>query len=169
MLHLYTLPTSAPTRFRVYGWTALLILSLFVACNKDTTEEKLRASESSLSTGRWQLQSATSQYTAGGQLFKTDVYANTPACQRDNFLIFKTDKTLTRDEGATKCAPNDPQITEGKWLMQFDGVTTLLSYTPDGVSLINAEVTALTPTTLRLRYIVNTGVSVQNEVEYVNR
>ncbi|TNE62575.1 MAG: hypothetical protein EP344_04960 [Bacteroidetes bacterium] len=52
------------------------------------------------------------------------------ACDRDDCINFKSDGTLTVDEGATKCDPADPQTSTGTWTISTDGNT--LTITEDG-------------------------------------
>ena len=44
-------------------------------------------------------------------------------CSKDDCLSFKSDKTATFDEGATKCDPADPQTSTGTWSLSADGKT----------------------------------------------
>lgn len=42
-------------------------------------------------------------------------------CAKDDLMIFNEDGSYTGDEGATKCDPDDPQITEeGTWVFNAD-------------------------------------------------
>jgi hypothetical protein len=42
-------------------------------------------------------------------------------CTKDNLIKFNADKSLTRDEGASKCDPSDPQIiTDSNWTFNSD-------------------------------------------------
>ncbi|MGB0391683.1 MAG: lipocalin family protein [Salibacteraceae bacterium] len=45
-----------------------------------------------------------------------DVFATFDDCEKDDIMIFKSDKSIVADEGATKCDPNDPQTeSAGTW------------------------------------------------------
>jgi hypothetical protein len=45
----------------------------------------------------------------------TDISSSLQTCQKDNILTFAAAGTGTNDEGATKCAPGDPQSTPFTW------------------------------------------------------
>lgn len=141
---------------------------LFTACVKDEGQKKIDQAESSLVGKRWQLKSSMSRTTAGGQQFTGDAYANLKPCERDNFLVFNADagKTLTRDEGPTKCAASDPQTLQGAWRVEFDGVSTILRFN-DGLGTITAEVVSLTDTKLNIRYRIEGSVIIVYESEYI--
>jgi hypothetical protein len=143
-----------------------VVTLLFTACIKDDAAEKIQQTESSLVGKRWQLKSSMSRTVAGGQQFTGDAYANLRPCERDNFLLFNADKTLTRDEGPTKCAAADPQTLQGLWRVEFDGVSTILRFN-DGLGVINAEVLSQTETSLRIRYRIEGSVVIVYESEYI--
>lgn len=55
-----------------------------------------------------------------GGVVITDLYAQLPSCFKDNTTRFNTDKSVTYDEGATKCDSSDPQTTTGSWVWSSD-------------------------------------------------
>jgi hypothetical protein len=81
-----------------------------------------------------------------------DNYASAPACERDDFIKFGTDKTATYNEGADKCSSYAPQTTTLNW--NFNSAETELVYSePNGGGgfAIKHEILELTTTTLRIR------------------
>lgn len=50
----------------------------------------------------------------------TDFYAQMQDCEKDNLLRFDTPNIYKEDEGAAKCATNDPQTTTGTWVWNTD-------------------------------------------------
>lgn len=60
----------------------------------------------------------------------TNIYAQLPACVKDDFTIFKTNGTVNFDEGPSKCDPNAPQTTSGTWAFNTD--QTIVSVTTEG-------------------------------------
>lgn len=58
-------------------------------------------------------------FNIGGTII-TDFYAQMLACVKDNTYRFNTDKTITYDEGPTKCDPTAPQTTSGTWMWSTD-------------------------------------------------
>lgn len=60
----------------------------------------------------------------------TNIYAQLPACLKDDNTVFKTNGTVNFDEGPSKCEPSDPQTTSGTWAFSTD--EKVLSVTTDG-------------------------------------
>lgn len=58
---------------------------------------------------------------------------DTEACSSDDCWNFTADGKVITDEGATKCAVDDPQSTTGSYTLTGEG--TVLTLTEDGVSL----------------------------------
>jgi hypothetical protein len=88
-----------------------LVSVLAVACGKsdDGPDKK------GLLTGtRWK----ATAYLLNG------VEAGLDECITDDIWRFRADGTCEDDEGATKCGPSDPQITEGTWSFK-DGETQI--------------------------------------------
>lgn len=75
-----------------------------------------------------------------------DVLQQLTACKKDDIIRFKSDKTLTQEEGLTKCAPTDPQVVStGTWAFSADEK----SMTYGGRT---ATIIELTATSLRIQY-----------------
>jgi hypothetical protein len=75
-----------------------------------------------------------------------DVLQQLTACKKDDIIRFKSDKSLTQEEGATKCAPTDPQIiSTGTWAFSADEK----SMTYGGRT---ATIVELTATSLKIQY-----------------
>jgi hypothetical protein len=124
----------------------LLGVASLGACKKNN-ETSPEASRTELLTAKsWRLSAAT--ITADAT--KTDEYATSEACERDNFIKFNTDKTVIVDEGATRCDPSDMQTQTSTWDFNSDQ-TKLTVPIYAGVSLA-ADIVELTPTTLHVRY-----------------
>lgn len=65
-----------------------------------------------LTSGSWKITAYTLTSGAG----TTDLLALIDACERDDIFTFKTDNTIIRDEGASKCSASDPQTkNDGTW------------------------------------------------------
>ncbi len=123
------------------------ITFLLGACKKDEA-----SNTDKLTSGQWKLTASVSSFTFNGNLQTIDVYANLGACQKDNFVEFKADGTLTGDEGPTKCGSNDPQQTTGTWA--FEQNETHLVVNGAGYNF-DAEILELTDTKLRVKYETN--------------
>ncbi len=84
-----------------------------------------------LTGGNWKLTAFTSD--PAFEWFGTpvtNIYAQLPACIKDDLTTFKPSGTVNFDEGPSKCDPNDPQTTSGTWALSAD--ETVLSVTSDG-------------------------------------
>ncbi|MBK8565841.1 MAG: lipocalin family protein [Saprospiraceae bacterium] len=105
----------------------LAILSM-TSCEKDKDKE---STSDALTGGNWKLTALTSDPAIdwfGTPV--TNVYAQLPACIKDDITIFKTNGTVNFDEGVSKCETNDPQTTSGTWALSAD--EKVLSVTTDG-------------------------------------
>lgn len=72
-------------------------------------------------------------------------------CDLDNSMIFKSDKKLAYDEGATKCDPADPQQgTDGTW--SYDKSTKILTQTYESGEKISFNVAQNDGDNLKLVY-----------------
>ena len=94
--------------------------------------EKDEASPKQFLTGKqWRLTAWTSTpaYEVEGEMI-TNLYSLLPVCAHDDFTIFNTDETLTKDEGEIKCSQSDPQTISGNWLMNTN--QTILKITIEG-------------------------------------
>jgi hypothetical protein len=109
-------------------------LCLIIASCKKKESDPSRSDM--LSNGKWKMTAGTATYSFGGATNTDDIYAGFADCEKDNLLIFRSDKVLIQDEGATKCNSTDSQQTvSGNWaLMENDsklyfGDTTLGTFT----------------------------------------
>lgn len=129
-----------------FSLKTLLLLAVatapFVSCKKDDD----KSAEDTLTSA-----------TCWSQV-KDEVYNTTTSqwedqgvddCTKDDCTNFKSDKTASFDEGATKCDPTDPQTTTGTWSLSADGKT--LTLTQDGVSL-DGTVVELSSSKMVLEY-----------------
>lgn len=107
--------------------TLLFIIASIVslgACKKDedNTSATPKTKSELLTAKPWKLSALTVSpaYNVGGTMI-TDFYAQMQACDKDDIYSFKSDKTFTQEEGATKCDPNDPQVSDaGTWTFSSD-------------------------------------------------
>ncbi|MDB5226645.1 MAG: hypothetical protein JWN78_838 [Bacteroidota bacterium] len=73
----------------------------------------------------------TAQFKQQSATTWTDAIPLTSACQLDDHLVFRADKTYERNEGATKCVASNPFIYEtGTWT--FAQNETIISMTYNG-------------------------------------
>lgn len=110
---------------------AILILPfIFSGCKKDSDPSKTEL----LTNRNWVLTALTVDpsipLASGGTT--TNLYNQLKSCAKDNITIFKADKSITFDEGGTKCEVSDPQTQSGTWT--FNTTETVISYTANGVT-----------------------------------
>lgn len=121
------------TFFRVK--TALVALTVmtiaFTSCQKD--KENKPDNAGLLTEKNWKLSAFTIDPAIdwfGNGTLVTNIYAQLPACAKDDLTIFNKNGVVNFDEGASKCDPNDPQTTTGTWAFNTD--KTIISVTTDG-------------------------------------
>ncbi len=100
-------------------------MSLVSSCKKDDTTPSKTPSEL-LKDGTWKLTNIT---LAGVSYIET--------CEKDDTFVFGETKA-TRNEGATKCNPSDPQSEELAYTLSADGKKLTL----DGEEATVKELTA---------------------------
>lgn len=72
-----------------------------------------------------------------------ELVIETLPCVRDDNMVFKTDKTYERNEGATKCRDKDPQVYEtGSWEFNV-GETELILNKEHSYKLLTLNTTTL--------------------------
>jgi hypothetical protein len=129
---------------------ALTVASLS-ACKKDS--ENTPSKTDLLTSKKWRVTSFTATYsTSGGGAPTTntvDQYAQTPACSKDDFYKFNSDKTLILDEGATKCGTSDPQTTAFTWDLNSDQTKLFINASGSSSSSPN-DIVELSASTMRL-------------------
>jgi hypothetical protein len=110
---------------------ALMAVLTFSACKKD---DPAPPTKTELISRNWKITAMTGTFPP---LPTADLYAQLQACEKDNILKMSSNGTYTLDEGATKCAPTDPQIVEtGSWSFSNNETKiTVMSETFDIVSL----------------------------------
>lgn len=124
-------------------FSTLFLLGLIVfgmnSCKDDeetpTTDDGPKTKTEMLTTNGWLMTSGTITPSIEVDIFGTTVVISTywellaaingsstaEPCLKDNLMYFKTDSTLTLDEGPTKCDPADPQTEDGgKWMFNKD-------------------------------------------------
>ncbi len=101
-----------------------------------------------LSTPNWRI-TRYSYSVAGAPLGAVDLYAQMPACERDNFFRFNIPNQFVKDEGPTKCSVADPQTVTGTWA--FDANQANIAVTTPGNPPTSYELYLLNPTTLEVR------------------
>jgi hypothetical protein len=108
---------------------ALIGLLFTAACKKE--KEDIKPDPTAMLAGKWQLKALTVDPPIdwfGAPV--RNVYAQLPACVKDDITIFNANGTVNFDEGASKCQPNDPQTLTGTWAFSAD--KTKVSITQNG-------------------------------------
>ncbi|MDH7462279.1 lipocalin family protein [Chitinophagaceae bacterium 26-R-25] len=139
------------TNFTKRAVLVILAVAVIVGCKKD--DKNNGSSKTQLITsGNWKV---TSDYYDpavdwdGDGHTENEVFSLYSACDKDDILVFKTDGSLTFDEGASKCDPSDPQVIETtSW--KFSNNETVLLVGPSG-SETSVQLLELSSTTLKIK------------------
>lgn len=140
------------THFYMKKLSLLFLAALALgSCKKNDSNSPTPSKTDLLTAKNWRITADKTVNTVGSVSSTDDNYATSPACERDNFIKFNTDKKAVYDEGATKCDTSDPQTASAAW--DFNSDATKLTFTdPSGSGLsIQEDILELTATTLRLR------------------
>ena len=141
------------------------------SCGNDD-DEVAKSKTELLTANAWKTTSLTINpaYDFDGDGVKeTDLLAGQLACNADDITVYKTDKTYTEEEGATKCDPADQQVYgNGTWA--FNGDETVLSTTAagSGNTATNYTITELTESSLKLTTVFTDSASTNYTVSITN-
>ncbi len=80
------------------------------ACKKSSSKSKTEL----LTQANWKIV-AQQEKSSATAAWGANIYLAAPACEKDNFVTFKTPNVFELNEGATKCFAADPQIETGVW------------------------------------------------------
>lgn len=102
-----------------YLFLSLCACCLFIACKKNDDKPKEPTKTELLTSQSWKYESGGVDQNRDGTIDLT--FASTgylQPCILDNTGTFSVNGTGIADEGATKCAPADPQTTAFTWSFQ---------------------------------------------------
>ena len=86
----------------------------------------------------------------GDGVKETDLMAGQDACNTDDITVYKTDKTYTEEEGATKCDPTDQQVYgTGTWTFNSDETVLSTTASGSGNTPTNYTITELSESTMK--------------------
>ncbi len=135
---------------KLTGFVALCAVVLFAACNKsedpkDDTKPGDTPGKSAkrqlLEAGKWQLTAEIATANYMGKDTTVDLYADMEECDKDDFVVFAGDGTVTVDENADKC-DDDNQLETFTWaLLDNDTRIALVDSNPDTFDIIELTAT----------------------------
>jgi hypothetical protein len=115
--------------FKVFSM--LVVASIFVLSSCEKKSDETKSTTEYLTAGNWKVTGMTVDpgFEFSGIII-TDIYKNLMEdCTKDDLIKFNIDGTVTDDEGATKCDPDDPQTTDdGTWTLTNDDKTITIMY-----------------------------------------
>ena len=137
-------------------FVAALMGVAVMGCSKKKEETPAPSKTELLTNKNWIIsaQTVSPGINIGGTTV-TDLYAQSAACDKDDFVRFETPNVFKQDEGATKCSPSDPQTLTGTWSYNAD--QTIITVTPQGSTASSANVQDLTATSLKLSQTQTSG------------
>lgn len=128
---------------------ALLFIMFLNSCKKEnkSPEESIPTPNNTTVTNTDKLCGNTWKLTANVETNSAntntvDLYTSMSSCLKDNTRMFGTNNIVTEDEGATKCAPSNPQTTTFNWLWT-NNETKIVLANADTVTLVELNATTL--------------------------
>ena len=92
-----------------------------------------------LTNGKWRMTALKATTTILGTDTTADLFATFDDCEKDDLTIFRSDKHLISDEGATKCVASNPQQTdEGTWNLTESDTKLVMLGGMEGTYKINS-------------------------------
>lgn len=113
---------------------ALATCTIFASCVKDEDKDPIDVSKTTyLKDGGWQLKKWTWLVNVDDSTSETrDIYEPLSGCEKDNYLIFNTNNTVTRYEGNSKCEISAPDSVAYSYeLVDNDGFLRIWSNPED--------------------------------------
>lgn len=150
--------TINPTKMKVSKFLPMVLFLgalSFTSCNDDDDEDPTPPTKTELLTAKnWMM---TGFDVAPALLIQqtgtpeTNLIPFEAACNLDDFWDLNTNGSYTREEGASKCDPNDPTVFEsGDWLWNSDN--TRLIFEPGAGATYEVKVISLIATELVLEF-----------------
>lgn len=126
----------------------IFALALTTGCKKDDDVQPDKIAM--LTSGSWKLTAMTVNPAIDwfGEP-TTNVFAKMPTCLKDDLTIFKSNGTITYDEGPSKCDPSDPQTSTGTW--KVNDKQTILTVIADGETNV-WDISSLTNDVFKAEY-----------------
>jgi hypothetical protein len=144
---------------KLYAYAlGLCLTSAMVGCKKEDSDQAkpnaptLTAKETLLTDKNWRITALTGTTTFEDNTITFDGYTALKECHKDDFIRLNGDKTALRDEGATKCASNDPQKVNGTWALNNAETEITFSGSLNGTPREEkAQLLQLTATTMQVK------------------
>ncbi|TAG29895.1 MAG: hypothetical protein EAZ35_09025 [Sphingobacteriia bacterium] len=102
---------------------SLFLMLIVAACSKkdDTLANNSKTPMELITNGKWYRSAYTSSIPIdwnGNGVLITNLFGAMEACEKDNYLVFKSNLEIIFNEGATKCRSSDPQEETETWKFQ---------------------------------------------------
>ena len=115
--------------FKMFAMLAIASIFALSSCEKKSDDAK--STKDYLTAGNWKVTAMT--VSPGIEVMGitiTDIYQYLiEPCTKDDLIKFNVDGTVTDDEGAIKCDPDDPQTSDdGTWTLTNDDKTITILY-----------------------------------------
>lgn len=124
------------------SFTLFLALALMIGACDDENKEGSSVNPAENIVGTWRLSSATAEVSGSGT---EDLFAELEDCDKDDNLVINDDDTFEFNEGATKCNPNDLQVTsQGTYSINGNQLTFQETGSPSQVVQFSVTTSTLT-------------------------
>lgn len=117
-----------------------------------------------LTANKWRVTALTTTTTVNGQVIVEDDFAQTPPCERDNFLQFNQDQTVLNDVGADKCSAQEPQSMTTHWAFDKDETHLLLEVGASTIPI--GYIVKLSGTTFHLQNVPAGSVDTVEDITF---
>ena len=131
----------------------LPLLSIFILLSSCTKEEEPSMRTNVLTKGKWKTYysvTVTDFPEPVGQV-ETDLFALMPACEQDNYYIYKMDNSTLTDQGDNFCYPDAGQVYDPQVTWKFEDADTKLRVTDTSRSVL-CDLILFSDTAIHMRY-----------------
>lgn len=106
---------------------AFVLLGTIASCKKEDNKSKTQL----LTSGSWKVVA----HTATSGSVTIDAYKEMKDCEKDDFLVFDANGTVTFNEGAVKCENDDDQTSTSTW--KFTDNETKITFDDSSATILS--------------------------------
>lgn len=128
----------------------------FTSCKKDDDDNPKSKTDILTQSGRkWKQTAQITETKVGASATVTnDDFADFDDCDKDDYTVFRTDKTLTVNPGALTCSSTDAP-ENGTWDFNSDQTKFQLASPQLGGLIVSFDIAQFDDSTIKLKYVDN--------------